>query len=290
MKKLSAQYIHTTLPRREALTLTLPPLSPKTDLTSPINILRKQKRENVIVHDEYVQELAIRAWSAYDAKQYEEADQLSEEALYTNAAVDSSTEYSTLHGAHSLWRYVARSMPLDIGGCPQARAAIKEILSRYCVEGNILEAFAGYNSYIESTSVNNVIALDYCKEALEKYPHPERTRIKFNLNRLTKSSQIGVFPDEYFNAVTICFGYKYPERLRPVFSEFRRILKPGGKLLMVEHACMGYVPIVKRWDFVPEVCEKYLRRSGFNSVSITDLPIQIAFTATNGMKFVEAIK
>src|SRR6478735_6039726 len=43
-----------------------------------------------------------------------------------------------------------------------------------------------------------------------------------------------VFPDNYFDAVTVAFGVRNFEHLEKGLSEIFRVLKPGGKLVVLE--------------------------------------------------------
>ncbi len=108
------------------------------------------------------------------------------------------------------WTHTAHQMPSDIGGGEFNKAIIRDLLSR-TYKGKILEAMCGYNSYFLPLPESTIVALDYCAEALERYPFPERLRIECDLNELNGTNHIKCFQSGSFDAVSICFGYRYLE-------------------------------------------------------------------------------
>ncbi|MGB3802088.1 MAG: bifunctional demethylmenaquinone methyltransferase/2-methoxy-6-polyprenyl-1,4-benzoquinol methylase UbiE [Lewinella sp.] len=55
------------------------------------------------------------------------------------------------------------------------------------------------------------------------------------------------YADESFDAVTVAFGVRNFENLEKGLSEMRRVLKPGGKLVILEFSRIRYAPV--RWGF-----------------------------------------
>lgn len=57
------------------------------------------------------------------------------------------------------------------------------------------------------------------------------------------------FPDNYFDAVTVAFGVRNFENLPKGLSEIYRVLKPGGKLLILEFSKPKKFPVKQIFDF-----------------------------------------
>lgn len=187
------------------------------------------------------------------------------------------------------WAFSAVQVPRDIGGPNKKK--IRELLSSRC-RGRVLEAMCGFNSYLDPSPDRKVVALDFCREALERYPHPERTRILFDLNLVTGSDRMEFFREESFDAVTVCFGFNYPHHPVSLFREFRRILSPHGALFLVENPAHGYWDLARR-RFSPGLCRRFLRSAGFSEIRIERLPIAEEWERQSGNHryfLVEAMK
>ncbi len=55
------------------------------------------------------------------------------------------------------------------------------------------------------------------------------------------------YDDESFDAVTVAFGVRNFEHLEQGLAEMRRVLRPGGKLVVLEFSRIHYAPV--RWGF-----------------------------------------
>ena len=134
--------------------------------------------------------------------------------------------------AHETWCwYTYKNMYYCFDECVED--TIIRRLRRY--KGKILEAMCGFNSYFPRSKRRKVTALDFCGPALERYPYPERVRIECNLDQITKvRNRLHFIEDESFDAVSICYGFKYPKHIANILHEFLRILKPGGTLSFIE--------------------------------------------------------
>jgi len=175
------------------------------------------------------------------------------------------------------WQWMAYQMPNDIGGGMEAKGKIRAYLSdRYSTCDNILEAMCGFNSYLAPRSGQTVIALDYCQEALERYPHPERRRVRCDLDRLSDNERLECFVDGQFDAISVCFGFRYLNDPVVAFRNLGRLLKAGGVLSFVENPGYGYENICRR-EFSPSHCERVLWQAGFRSITRQRLP----FTASS---------
>jgi len=167
------------------------------------------------------------------------------------------------------WAHMMRQLPDDIGGPNKEK--IRAILSARC-KGRVLEAMCGFNSYLEPSEKIEVTALDFCREALELYHHPERTRILFDLNKITRRKGIGFFQEGEFDAITICFGFHYIRHPIIVFQEFKRLLSVGGRLIFIENPNQCYSDMIYRC-FLPENCVSCLKKASFESVQVEELAI-----------------
>jgi ubiquinone/menaquinone biosynthesis C-methylase UbiE len=88
------------------------------------------------------------------------------------------------------------------------------------------------------------------------------------LNQLAKGESLSFFDSNMFDAVSVCFGYKYPEDIVSVMREFFRILKPGGSLLFFEAEGHEFPKYVKR-GLDSERFRAELMSVGFKSVRIS---------------------
>ncbi|MBU0929819.1 MAG: hypothetical protein KJ623_01995 [Nanoarchaeota archaeon] len=176
------------------------------------------------------------------------------------------TNYEDLKSIQK-WAHKAIQMPGDIGG--PRKKEVREFLTSQA-SGRVLETMCGFNSYFDdSLNITEVVALDFCKEMLERYAYPKRIKILYDLEQVVKGKQMNFFADGSFQTVG-CWGSNYLSRQKPVFTEFRRILSESGKLLILENIFEGYSDLIKR-HFNPEKCAKSMRESGFD-VKIQPLP------------------
>ena len=171
------------------------------------------------------------------------------------------------------WAHTALQLPGDWGPVGENKKKLKEIITARA-SGRVLEAMCGFNSYFgESDKITEVVALDFCREALERYEYPERTRILYDLERVVNGEKMDFFEDGSFQTVGVFFGLDYLTNPIPVCKEFYRILSDGGKLLVVDGTMQGYADIKKR-PFDPDVCSSTMRLAGF-STSIERLPVRV---------------
>lgn len=167
------------------------------------------------------------------------------------------------------WAHMAVQIPGDIGGPNKDK--IREILASKAF-GNVLETMCGFNSYFDPTpQITGVVALDYCREMLERYQYPKRIRILYDLERVVRGEKMKFFADKSFQIVG-CWGSNYLSNPVPVFAEFNRILSNDGRLLILESTSEGYRDLIKRF-FNPEECAKFIREAGL-SPKITHLSIK----------------
>ncbi len=174
------------------------------------------------------------------------------------------------------WGFLAVQLPGDWGPMgTENKGKLKQKLSQLAT-GRVLEAMCGFQSYFEdSPQITEVAALDFCQEALERYDYPQRTRILYDLEAVCSGETMAFLGDNSFQAVGVCFGVSYLSDPIPVYKEFRRILSPGGKLLVVGGTSSGYGDLIKTW-FKPQETKKQLKKCGF-TVRIEKLPINIKY-------------
>lgn len=186
------------------------------------------------------------------------------------------------------WAHMMRQLPGDIGGPNKDK--IRAILSARC-KGRVLEAMCGFNSYLEPSKKIEVTALDFCREALELYQYPERTRILFDLNKITHRKGIEFFQEGEFGAVTICFGFHYLQHPIIVFQEFKRLLSAGGRLILVENPNQCYSDMTYR-RFLPKNCVSCLKRVSFREVQVEELAVAEDWEIEAGGHYflIEAVK
>ena len=228
-------------------------------------------------------DLLKQAWDLYKEGKYEESEALVTKIKELITVVDSSNPAE-------FWTAFAKIDLKDSLMNPESekRKRLKSIFSGICEKGVVLEAFTGFNSLVENFPTNVVFATDYSAEALERYPHPERVRIQFDMDILDGTNRIGNFEDEKFDFIVISYGYKYPIKLRHIFLEFFRILKPGGILFMLE-ASEAAFPNAKR-KFVTQTCRKLLKKAGFKKTTIETKNYYGFASDFNNEYFVEATK
>jgi SAM-dependent methyltransferase len=156
------------------------------------------------------------------------------------------------------WERIAIHMPGDIGG--PSKGEVARIITRHA-RGRVLEAMCGFNSYFgKSPDIQEVVALDYCRAMLERYPFPERKRILHDLEKVAEGENMGFFREGEFQTVG-CWGSNYLSEPVPVFAEFKRILSDGGRLIVLENTAEGYGDLVKRY-FNPEQCAGFMQKAG----------------------------
>lgn len=246
--------------------INLPPIFPQPDFTDLEYMALYEEYINFSVHVSnfpLAKELAKKLWVAYQENNREETQALLKK-LHSLRVIPFGKRTPL-----KKWAHMMVQLPGDIGGPNKKK--IREILSAKC-HGRVLEAMCGFNSYFEPSPNREVVALDYCREAVERYPYPERTRILFDLNIIYGDQRMEFFREGEFDAITICFGFHYIHHPIYLFREFRRFLSSGGQLILVENPHQCYRDIACR-SFSPRYCTNFLRRAFFKDVKIEELPI-----------------
>lgn len=166
------------------------------------------------------------------------------------------------------WDRCAYHLPGDIGG-ENKRKAVDFVTS--IAEGRVLEVMCGFNSYfLDSPQINEVVALDFSREMLKRYPFPGRKRILYDLERVVAGEKMDFFKEGSFQTIGCCYGINYLTDPVSVFREFRRILSLGGKLLILGNETAGYGDLIERC-FNPVTCTAYMQEAGFLTLTIQKL-------------------
>jgi SAM-dependent methyltransferase len=179
------------------------------------------------------------------------------------------------------WSHMLAQKPGDMGGGFDNWFLTQYLSER--VTGRVMEAMCGFNSYLLPARNRRVIAVDYCREGLERYVYPKRRRILLDLDAITGAEDFAFLKGRLLDAITICFGYKYladPER---TFRGFREILRPGGRLCLIEHPYHHYESIANR-GYCAQTLKKQLLKAGYSAAEyekISFLPRCRQFSSGN---------
>jgi SAM-dependent methyltransferase len=143
----------------------------------------------------------------------------------------------------------------------------------------------GALAFVAAPRVRHVTAIDFSPGMIaEVHKRLERESLA-NVTALVMDAQTLAFPDDSFDVVFSLFAFMFfPDRPR-VFAEIRRVLRPGGKLVMATWASIDRRPLMKLGfdalaEALPELpppqkgdlqtpleCEAEMRDAGFEAVS-----------------------
>ena len=103
--------------------------------------------------------------------------------------------------------------------------------------GKVLETCAGTgrnNAFYDGAKVTELVLVDFSKEMLEEaLKKPCTGGVK--LVQTIQSGDLKSFPDETFDSVVDTFGICSVEHPEEFLREVKRVLKPGGSVLLLEH-------------------------------------------------------
>jgi len=105
-------------------------------------------------------------------------------------------------------------------------------------EGDVLELGCGGGinlQFYDRARVNKLTGLDPSAELLD-YTRDEAKRHEFDMEILDGIGEAMPFADASFDTVLTTFTLCSVQDGKQVLSEMRRVLKPGGKILYLEHA------------------------------------------------------
>jgi len=89
--------------------------------------------------------------------------------------------------------------------------------------------------------------LEFGRKKLEKLGLSDAIELQ------TGDSETINYPDHYFDAVTVAFGVRNFQHLEKGLAEMHRVLKPGGKLVVLEFSKPGFAPFRALYEFYMNV-------------------------------------
>ncbi|MBC7772008.1 MAG: bifunctional demethylmenaquinone methyltransferase/2-methoxy-6-polyprenyl-1,4-benzoquinol methylase UbiE [Pyrinomonadaceae bacterium] len=146
--------------------------------------------------------------------------------------------YDLNNRVHSLWRDQAwRRYAVKQAGVTQT----DHVLDVACGTGDLTHAIA-------RAGAARVVGLDYTQEMLDcaavkkdRLPSQLKNRVEY----LQGDAQQLPFENAAFDAVTIAFGIRNVGNPEKAVQEFRRVLRPGGRLVILEFGTPDLAPV--RW-------------------------------------------
>lgn len=103
------------------------------------------------------------------------------------------------------------------------------------LEGKVLEIGVGTGRNIDYYPDNlNITAIDFSEKMLARAKQ-RAAQLNKNVELLLMDAERMTFPDDYFDTVfTTCVFCSVPNPIKGL-QEIRRVCKPGGKVIMIEH-------------------------------------------------------
>jgi demethylmenaquinone methyltransferase/2-methoxy-6-polyprenyl-1,4-benzoquinol methylase len=154
--------------------------------------------------------------------------------------------YDLNNRVHSLWRDQAWRRRAVREARVQAGDAVLDVA---CGTGDLTEAFA-------RSPASRIVGLDFTREMLdiaerkrERLAADRRDRITY----MQGDAQALPFDDASFDVVSIAFGIRNVERPETAIAEFARVLRPGGRVVILEFDRPAFGPM--RW-----FCDVYCAR------------------------------
>ena len=146
--------------------------------------------------------------------------------------------YDLNNRLHSLWRDQAwRRFAVRMANLQPT----DRVLDVACGTGDLTEAFA-------NGGAAEVVGLDFTAEMLDiarqkapKHLGPRSQQVSY----IQGDAQTLPFPDSGFDVVSIAFGIRNVQNPAQALREFRRVLRPGGRVVVLEFAEPSIPPV--RW-------------------------------------------
>lgn len=178
---------------------------------------------------------ATPAWNAEELARnpHEEVEKAGKVRSMFAAIADSYDLNNRLHsfGRDQAWRRAAVRLARIQPG--------ETVLDMACGTGDLTEAFA-------ATAAAEVVGGDFTPEMLD---HARRKATRLPEDRRPRYEHADAmrldFPDASFDVVSIAFGIRNVSDPAVAIREFARVLRPGGRLVILEFAEPRFAPI--RW-------------------------------------------
>ncbi|PCI07820.1 bifunctional demethylmenaquinone methyltransferase/2-methoxy-6-polyprenyl-1,4-benzoquinol methylase UbiE [bacterium] len=147
--------------------------------------------------------------------------------------------YDLNNRVHSLWRDQAWRKRAVVSANVQPGEAV---LDCACGTGDLTQAFA------KGTQAERIVGSDFTAGMLEIAEH-KRSKLHQSLadriEYLQADAQALPFEDESFDVVSIAFGIRNVQTPEKAIGEFYRVLRPGGRLIILEFGQPSFAPM--RW-------------------------------------------
>jgi len=137
------------------------------------------------------------------------------------------------------------SAGIDVGW---RKKAIRELISLH--PKNILDVATGTGDFAitsyEILKPEKITGIDISEGMLDiGRKKIAKSGLENSIELLRGDSEAILFPDNSFEAVTVAFGVRNFENLEQGLSEIKRVLKPGGKLIVLE-CTKPSLPVIKQ--------------------------------------------
>ncbi len=147
--------------------------------------------------------------------------------------------YDLNNRVHSLWRDEAwRRTAVRMAGVKPGES----VLDMACGTGDLTQAFA------RMTDAEEIIGGDFTPEMLDLARH-KRARLsdrdKGRIEYVAADAMNLRFEDARFDVISIAFGIRNVQRPEAALAEFHRVLRPGGRLVILEFDKPRFPPM--RW-------------------------------------------
>jgi ubiquinone/menaquinone biosynthesis C-methylase UbiE len=151
------------------------------------------------------------------------------------------------------------------------------------LHGKVLEVGVGTGKNIPYYPGNlDITAIDFSSKMLEK-AREKKDKYAKKVTLMEMDAQNMDFPDNYFDCVfTTCVFCSVPDPVKGL-SEIRRVCKPSGKIIMIEHVRSEKAVLGVVMDLInPIVVNSYganinrrtlenIKRAGFTAVEVRNL-------------------
>jgi demethylmenaquinone methyltransferase/2-methoxy-6-polyprenyl-1,4-benzoquinol methylase len=180
---------------------------------------------------------AAPAWSAAELADPHANEQKQEKVRRMFAAI--ARRYDLNNRLHSMWRDQAwRRHAVRQAAVTPADA----VLDVACGTGDLTEAMA-------AAGAARVTGLDYTNEMLDvarrRLTAPGRADLAPRVTYMQGDAQALPFAEASFDVLSIAFGIRNVADPRRAFAEFHRVLRPGGRLVILEFGTPTNAPA--RW-------------------------------------------